>query len=525
MKTFLQEILVTYQSITAITLPVILLISIVFYRKFGNKPILPPGPTRLPIIGNLHLLSSLPHRSLCNLARKYGPVMTVYFGSLLTIVISSPQLAKQVLKSEDHIFGNRPLFGDVNHNDDRYEKPTKIAFAQSGPYWKLMRKTLTTELLSPKRVEFFKFLRAEEALAMIRSIFETAASNVNGGSASAVNIAREVSIFINNIVCRMTFGRKCGEDELGGKIYKEALDELLALQAGFNARDFIPLLNWLSLKSPTPREAEIAKLFSEFLESMVEEHFEKRKESSGLQYRDFVDILVSLCEDESAELKITRENIKDVVYDILAAGTDTSGNTLEWAMSELLRNPSTMEIAQQELDSVVGQNRMVEESDLGRLPYLQSVVKEILRLYPPAPLLIPRESMEHSTIAGYRIPHKTRVIVNVWAIGRDPTAWEEADKFKPERFMGSQIDVKGQDFEVLPFGAGRRGCPGVNLGLCMTQLGLAWLLHSFNWHLPQGVTPETLDMSEVFGLTLPKAMHLHAIPVPRLPLNLYHSKA
>jgi len=191
-------------------------------------------------------------------------------------------------------------------------------------------------------------------------------------------------------------------------------------------------------------------------------------------------------------------------------------------MSELLRNPSMMKRAQEELESVVGLDCLVEESMLPHLQYLQSVVKETLRLYPPAPLLLPHESMEHSTVGGYQIPQKTRVIVNAWAIGRDPLVWEEANVFKPERFLGSRIDVKGQDFGLIPFGSGRRGCPGISLALCMIQLGLAQLLHCFDWYLPEGITPQNLDMSEAFGITMPRAVHLHAIAIPRLPLHMYH---
>uniref|UniRef100_A0A0C9RT40 TSA: Wollemia nobilis Ref_Wollemi_Transcript_14169_1790 transcribed RNA sequence n=1 Tax=Wollemia nobilis TaxID=56998 RepID=A0A0C9RT40_9CONI len=523
LRTFLHWLSMEFFSITWITLPVALLISVVIYRKLSSKSKLPPGPRALPIIGNLHMLSGLPYRSLYNLAHIYGPIMTVYFGSLPTIIISSPQMAKLVLKTHDPIFANRPLLEDGN--DTLYENPSTIAFAPSGPYWKFMRKTFILELLSPKRLESFRSLRAQEASAMIRSILQTTATNANCGSPSAVDISREVSIFTNNIICRMTFGKKFCEDELGGKVYKDILEERFALASAFSYGDFVPLLGWLDLQGVRRRQGEIHKLVYGFLERVVEEHFEGRKKNSGLQHGDFVDLLISLCEDDSTEVKITRQHIKFVIFDILAGGTDTAGNTLEWAMSELLRNPSAMKRAQEELDSVVGRNRIVKESDLSHLQYLQAVVKETLRLYPPVPLLLQRESMECCTIAGYELPQKTRVFVNAWAIGRDPTAWEDANEFKPERFLERKIDVKGHDLEVIPFGSGRRGCPGINLGLTTVQLGLAQLLHCFDWYLPGGITPHNLDMSEAFLIVMPRAVHLQAIPAPRLALDLYEPKA
>lgn len=319
----------------------------------------------------------------------------------------------------------------------------------------------------------------------------------------------------------MTFGKNCSETYLGGRSFKEVLEDQFAVSGSFGYEDFIPLLGWLDLQGIKRRQIEIHRVFDGFLKTILEEHFERRK-VSGSESKDFVDVLISLSEDATMDMKITPDGIKEAIFDILVAATDTSGNTLEWAMSELLRNPSVMKRAQEELESVVGLDCLVEESMLPHLQYLQSVVKETLRLYPPAPLLLPHESMEHSTVGGYQIPQKTRVIVNAWAIGRDPLVWEEANVFKPERFLESRIDVKGQDFGLIPFGSGRRGCPGISLALCMIQLGLAQLLHCFDWYLPEGITPQNLDMSEAFGITMPRAVHLHAIAIPRLPLRMYH---
>ena len=200
----------------------------------------------------------------------------------------------------------------------------------------------------------------------------------------------------------------------------------------------------------------------------------------------------------------------------MAGSMDTSATTIEWALSELIKHPPMMKKVINELEKVVGMERMVEESDLESLEYLNMVVKETLRLHPVAPLLIPHESMEDCTVDGFHIPQKSRVMVNAWAIGRDPNAWTDADKFLPERFMESDIDFRGQHFQFIPFGSGRRGCPGMQLGLTVVRLVLAQLVHCFDWELPDNMLPSDLDMTEEFRITLPRAKHLVAIPTCRL---------
>jgi cytochrome P450 len=211
-----------------------------------------------------------------------------------------------------------------------------------------------------------------------------------------------------------------------------------------------------------------------------------------------------------------------LLQDLLAAGTDTTSVTLQWAMAELIRNPKLMKCAQDELDTVVATDRVVEESDLQHLPYLQAIIKETFRFHPAAPFTIPHMSLESCQVAGYYMPPKTRVIVNLWGMGRNPDVWERPLEFDPERFLEHpEIDWNGHSFELLPFGSGRRACPGQPLAELVIQLALAHLVHSFNWSLPNQQEPHTLDMSDKFGLSLPRAQPLHAMAHPRLPTHLY----
>ncbi|KAF4360743.1 hypothetical protein F8388_011465 [Cannabis sativa] len=200
-------------------------------------------------------------------------------------------------------------------------------------------------------------------------------------------------------------------------------------------------------------------------------------------------------------------------YDIFTAGGETSATTIDWAMAELVRNPGIMKKAQDEVRKVFSKKGRVDEAEVTNMRYLKSIVKETLRLHSPVPLLLPRESTEKCEINGYEIPVKTRIVVNAWAMGRDPKYWTKPDSFIPERFLDSSIDFKGNNFEYIPFGAGRRICPGISFGLINVELPLAYLLYHFDWKLPNGMKHEDLDMTELFGITVRRKEHLHLIPI------------
>ncbi|XP_020202469.1 cytochrome P450 CYP736A12 [Cajanus cajan] len=257
------------------------------------------------------------------------------------------------------------------------------------------------------------------------------------------------------------------------------------------------------------------------MEQIIQDHeHPHNKKQKGSSNKDFVDILLSLMHQpmglEDDQNVLDRSNIKAIIIDIIAAAFDTASTTVEWAMSELLRHPNVMKTLQDELENAVGLKKHVKEIDVQNLPYLNMVVKETLRLHPVAPLLLPHECRGDVTINGYYIKKKTRLIVNAWAIGRDPNVWYNAEMFDPKRFENNNIDIRGNDFRVIPFGSGRRGCPGIHMGLTTVNLILAQLVHCFDWVLPLGMTPDELDMNEIFGLTIPRSKHLLAIPVYRL---------
>ncbi|KAL6313274.1 hypothetical protein AAG906_016153 [Vitis piasezkii] len=248
----------------------------------------------------------------------------------------------------------------------------------------------------------------------------------------------------------------------------------------------------------------------EVFDKMVKQRLRSRQVQGWMASSDVLHILLTISEDSNNVLDIT--NIDHLLLDLFAAGTDTTTNTLEWAMAELLHKPETLRRVQVELLQTIGKDKLVKESDIAQLPYLQAVVKETFRLHPAVPLLLPRKAEVDTDICGFIVPKDAQVLVNVWAIGRDPNLWENPNSFMPERFLGSDMDVRGQNFELIPFGAGRRICPGLPLGIRMIHLMLASLLHSYDWKLEDGVTPENMNMEEKFGVTLQKAQPLRALP-------------
>ncbi|KAJ7969665.1 Cytochrome P450, partial [Quillaja saponaria] len=266
---------------------------------------------------------------------------------------------------------------------------------------------------------------------------------------------------------------------------------------------------------------KVSKEMDEMLEKIMEEHEQDPTKQKG-HHKNFIDKLLSLLHqpiiphDEEIQV-IDKTNIKAIILDLIVAAYETTATTLDWTFSELLRNPRVMKKLQQEIQNVVGLNKIVEQTDVPKLNYLDMVMKEVFRLHPVAPFLIAHESMEDITINGYYINKKSRIIVNAWAIGRDPKIWSEnVEEFYPERFIDSNIDLKGHDFQLIPFGSGRRGCPGMQLGLTIDKFIIAQLVHCFDWKLPNGMKPEYLDMKEKFGLSIPRVKHLLALPTYRL---------
>ncbi|TYI96781.1 hypothetical protein E1A91_D01G097500v1 [Gossypium mustelinum] len=448
--------------------------------KIKNSPKnLPPAPWKLPLVGHLHLLMfSLPHHRLTELAKRHGSLMHLQLGELSHIVVSSPEAAKEVMKTHDINFATRPylLVAEIigyNFSD--------IGFAPYGDTWRQLRKVCTLELL---RLE--------------------------------INLGEMLCNSSYNITLRTAFAARCKQHDAFISIARN----LVEAAGGFSITDLFPSIKLLPMISGMRAKLERwHQDLDAMLESIIEEHRARNantKDSDDVT-DDLVDVLLNLQDDGGLEFPLRTENIKAVILDMLIAGTETSSTAVEWAMSEMIKNPRILEKAQAEVRQVYDRTGDVNEADLHELKYLKLVMKETLRLHPPVPLLLPRESSERCEINGYAIPAKTKVIVNAWAIGRDSNYWNEAERFYPERFIDSSVDYKGTNFEFIPFGAGRRICPGMSYGMAVVELSLAQLLYHFDWKLPNGMKNEDLDMTEIFGATAGRKRDLRLIPIPYHP--------
>ncbi|CAK8543311.1 unnamed protein product [Lathyrus sativus] len=480
-------------------------------KRTQNKPNLPPSPFSLPIIGHLHLLGTIPHQGFHKLSTKYGPIIHLSLGSIPCVVASSPESAKEFLKTHENYFSNRPQSSAVDYLTYGSQD---FSFSPYGPYWKFMKKICMSELLSGITLTRLLPVRKQETKRFVDFLLKKGKEN------EAIDVAKELLRMSNNVVSRMIMSESCSENEGEAEEVRKLVQDTVHLTGKFNVSDFIWFFKNWDVQGFSKRLTEIRDRFDSMMERIIKEHQEerrRRKEVGGRdgEIKDLLDILLDIFEDENSEIKLKMENIKAFVLDLFMAGTDTSALTIEWALAELINHPHVMDKARQEINDVIGSTRIVEESDIVNLPYLQAIVKETLRIHPTGPLIV-RESSERCMIQGYDIPAKTQLFVNIWSIGRDPNYWDNPLEFRPERFISEvgNLDVRGQHFHMIPFGSGRRGCPGTSLALHVVQANLAAMIQCFEWKVSGG--SENVDMKEKPGLTLSRAHPLICVPVPRL---------
>ncbi|ESR65796.1 hypothetical protein KPL70_027017 [Citrus sinensis] len=470
----------------------------------------PPGPWKLPVIGNLYQLAgSLPHHGLRDLSKKYGPLMLLQLGEVPTIIVSSPEVAKEVMKTHDVVFASRPHFPAAQILSYNYRD---IIFSSYGDSWKQLRKICVSELLSAKRVQSFQSIREAEVSDLINWISSKAGS--------VINLTQNVHSLMYGITSRAAFGNRSRDQEA----FVAVIEETTKVISGFNIADVFPsigLLQWL-----TGNKSQVETLHQEgvrIVENIINEHKKRKatlKNCKTGDDEDLVDVLLKIQGHGDLDSFLTTDHIKAVISDIFAAGSETSATTVDWAMCEMMKNPRVMKKAQAEVREVFHRTGKVNETSIDEMKFLKLVVKETLRLHPAAPLLIPRECGQRCQINGFDIPVKARVIVNAWAIGRDPEYWTEPESFIPERFLDHSVDYKGTNFEYIPFGAGRRICPGMSFGLASVELPLAMLLYHFDWKLPNGIKHEDLDMTEAFGVTVRRKQDLCMTPIPYHPSSV-----
>ncbi|KFK30360.1 hypothetical protein AALP_AA7G251200 [Arabis alpina] len=492
-----------YYVIILLPLALFLLAYKFFFTSKTKRFNLPPSPPgSLPVLGHHRLLKPPVHRLFLSLAKTHGPIFSLRFGYRRAVVISSSSLATECFTGQnDVVLSNRPCFLTAKYVAYNY---TTVGTVPYGEHWRNLRRICSLEILSSNRLTNFLHIRKDEIHRMLTRL-----------SRDATNKETEIvlepllsDLTFNNIV-RMVTGKRYYGDEVHNEeeanLFKKLVADINDSSGARHPGDYLPFLKIFG-GSFEKKVKAVGEAMDEILQRLLDEC---RKDKDG---NTMVNHLLSKQQEEPEYYSDV--TIKGLMLGMMIAGTDTSAVTLEWAMSSLLNNPEALEKAKEEIDENIGQERLIDEPDLANLPYLQNIVSETFRLYPAAPLLVPRSPTEDIKIGGYDIPRGTMVMVNAWAIHRDPELWNEPEKFKPERFNegGEEEDVH----KLMPFGNGRRSCPGAGLGQRIVTLALGSLIQCFEWGK---VTGEEIDMSETPGMAMRKKVPLRALCRSRPIIN------
>ncbi|XP_023535452.1 cytochrome P450 CYP82D47-like [Cucurbita pepo subsp. pepo] len=483
-----------------------------------------------PIIGHLRLLSTnsqLLHETLGGVADKYGPIFGIRIGVRQALVISSWEVATECYTTLDSIVSSRPKI--------ILQKKLGYNFAGFGfrphcdSFYRNMRKIVASEALSNRRLELQRDIRVSEVKRSVKEVYNLWAKT--GEASSDSYLVLDLDEWIGNIALNVILMMVCGKRFVGGSCGDEremercrkAMRGFFDLGGKFIVGDAIPFLKWLDLGGYQKATNKVWKELDCLMEEWLEEHRRKKRDCSDADAdgeHDLMAAMPSLLEGlDLAGYDADTVN-KATCLTLISGGTDTMAVTLTWAISLLLNNQEALRKVEEELDIHVGKERVVDESDISKLVYLQAVIKETLRLYPAGPLSGAREVTQDCTIGGYNVAAGTYLITNIWKIQRDPRIWQEPSEFKPERFLSSHkhMDVKGQHFELSPFGYGRRACPGQGISLLMTPLVLASLIHSFQLRTR---CDEAVDMTANLGLTMHRVNPLQVLVKPRLLPTAY----
>ncbi|URE49030.1 cytochrome P450 [Musa troglodytarum] len=509
----------TFLSSLLIPLLVLLLASLSRRWLKSARKNAPPSPPSFPIIGHLHLIAKPPlHRALAAIAAARGHVVLLRLGSRPVLLVSSAPAAEECFTVHDLAFANRPrlLAAQILGYGC-----TTIAWSPYGPHWRNLRRISAVHLLSTGALRSSSDSRTGAVRSLAKALFLEGGDSGPAGprrvemKSSFFNLAYDVMM---GVVATATDGESADERQR----FREVVEETFVVSGAVNVADFFPGLRRLGWRGHERKLASLHRRRDVLVGELIERHRVRRRRScrnreasaaaggKGNEGRTTViDVMLSLQESEPETY--TDVTIKALIVALLAAGTDTSAVTMEWAMCLLLTHPEVLHAARAELDAKIGQGRMAEEEDIPNLPYLNCIINETLRLYPAGPLLVPHESSQDCTVSGYDVPRGTMLLVNAWAIHRDPNTWDEPEEFKPERFQ-CEGGKEEAGLRMLPFGSGRRKCPGEGLAMRVIGLALATLIHCFEWEKLPG---EEVDMTEGRGLTMPKARPLEAMCTPR----------
>ncbi|RZC84729.1 hypothetical protein C5167_047516 [Papaver somniferum] len=517
---FIQPI--PFSIILVTTVSIVLLYSVFFWvtDKKKKRKKAPNAAGAWPLIGHLRLLMNDKeplYRALGSMADKYGPAFNIRLGNQEVLVVSNWEMVKQCFGNQnDKLFSNRQTTLAAKY---MLNQTTSSGFAPYGPYWRELRKIMVQQLLSKQSLESWKHLKIKEMDASFSKLNELC--NNNGtGTATLIRMDEWFAELTFNVIARNVFGYQSGgrstaltngDTESKGERYKKTLEEALHLMSIFAVSDIFPSLEWVDRLRGLIRNM---KRFGDELNSiagcLIEEHRQKRlqsvsKSDKGVgDEQDFVDVLLSVAEKSQLPGDDPDLVIKSMILEIVSGGSETTSSTLTWALCLLLNHPHVLKKAKEELDTHVGKDRHVEESDTPKLVYINAIIKESMRLYPNGAML-DRLALEECEVGGFHVPAGGRLFVNVWKIQRDPSVWENPLEFKPERWFLSNgekmdVDYKGHNHEFIPFGIGRRMCAGMLWASEVIHLVLPRLIHGFD--MKAASANGKVDMAEMAGMVI-----------------------
>ncbi|KAB2067116.1 hypothetical protein ES319_A09G204800v1 [Gossypium barbadense] len=403
-----------------------------------------------------------------------GPWLKPIFGNLFDLgdkphrsLATLAQIHGPVMTSQHHEYG--------------------LPWIPVSPLWRTLRKVCNIHLFTSMKLDANEYLRRHKIQELIAKVGE------NCLKGEAINIGQDAFDTTINLLSNTIFSVDLVDpNSSNAQEFKKIVCDAMFDPQGVRRRMIV-------------HSDKLLNLFG----SMIDERLQSRKSRDLTTSNDVLDILLDIIEGE----ELNKTHIQHLLLDLFAAGTDTTSSTLEWAMPELLRNPQALLKAKKELVEAIGKGNPVEESDINCLPYLQAIIKETFRMHPAVPLLLPRRAGSDTNLCGFKVPKGSQVLVNVWVIGRDPSIWDNPNSFIPDRFLGSEIDVKSRDFTLIPFGAGRRICPGLPLANRMLHLMLGSLINCFDWKLEAKISPNEMNMEEKYGIAVHMATPLRAIPL------------
>nr|A0A0C5Q4Y6.1 RecName: Full=Ferruginol synthase 1; Short=RoFS1; AltName: Full=11-oxomiltiradiene synthase; AltName: Full=Cytochrome P450 76AH22; AltName: Full=Ferruginol monooxygenase; Short=11-hydroxyferruginol synthase; AltName: Full=Miltiradiene oxidase [Salvia rosmarinus]AJQ30187.1 ferruginol synthase [Salvia rosmarinus] len=473
-----------------------------WFISFRRPRNLPPGPFPYPIVGNMLQLGTQPHETFAKLSKKYGPLMSIHLGSLYTVIVSSPEMAKEIMHKYGQVFSGRTVAQAVHAcGHDKIS----MGFLPVGGEWRDMRKICKEQMFSHQSMEDSQWLRKQK----LQQLLEYAQKCSERGR--AIDIREAAFITTLNLMSATLFSMQATEfDSKVTMEFKEIIEGVASIVGVPNFADYFPILRPFDPQGVKRRADVYFGRLLAIIEGFLNERVESRRTNPNAPKKDdFLETLVDTLQTNDNKLKT--DHLTHLMLDLFVGGSETSTTEIEWIMWELLANPEKMAKMKAELKSVMGEEKVVDESQMPRLPYLQAVVKESMRLHPPGPLLLPRKAESDQVVNGYLIPKGAQVLINAWAIGRDHSIWKNPDSFEPERFLDQKIDFKGTDYELIPFGSGRRVCPGMPLANRILHTVTATLVHNFDWKLER---PEASDAHRgvLFGFAVRRAVPLKIVP-------------